>query len=274
MKIKTTFALLFLTSLCFGQIPNPSFENWTGTQPDGWMAYRTNPFSPFIFETINTNAHNGAKAVQSDIVLTGPIYNPSGLFSGNQSSGFYFPITTKPTKLKGWYILQTNGLDTFTVNVTMKKQGAIIGQGEFTSTTTNLNYAQFSANINYTSAVTPDSMKIIISFNHATAGSGHAGSYFILDDLTLDQTIGVEDISNEPTIQFSPNPAQNKITITQNTDQQTNIKLFDLNGAIIHQWQLNNTSQTFDISPLTNGIYWLQFEKDGTSYKEKLVIAH
>jgi len=92
--------------------------------------------------------------------------------------------------------------------------------------------------------------------------------------LNLNTTLEVMDVPTPIQFNISPNPAQNEITITQNTDQQTNIKLLDLNGAMIHQWQLNTTSQTFDISSLTNGIYWLHFEKDGTSYKEKLVIAH
>jgi len=178
MKKIIPFALLFLfaANFSFGQIPNPSFENWTGSQPDGWRAYWNSPFSPYTFETISTNAHNGSKAVKSDIVLTGPIYNPSGLYSASEATGFYFPISSKPTKLKGWYILQTNGLDTFTVNVTMKYQSAVIGQGEFTSTTTNLNYSEFINYINYSSSATPDSMKIVITFNHRDVGSGHAGS--------------------------------------------------------------------------------------------------
>jgi hypothetical protein len=249
--------LLFTANYSFGQIPNPSFENWTGTQPDGWVAYRTNPFSPYIFETISTNAHNGSKAVKSNIVLTGPVYNPSGLLSASEASDYYFPISTKPTKLKGWYILQTNGLDTFTVNVTMKRQGAIIGQGEFTSTTTNLSYSEFITNINYSSTTTPDSMKIFITFNYGKAGSGHEGSYFILDDLSLSQTSGLDENQNTLYVQISPNPATSVIEInTSNTDKIQSFELINSFGKVLKTIQSSILTEPIDISNFENGVYF------------------
>jgi hypothetical protein len=259
MKKIIPFVLLFLftANYSFGQIPNPSFENWTDTQPDGWVAYRTNPFSPYIFETISTNAHNGSKAVKSNIVLTGPVYNPSGLLSASEASDYYFPISTKPTKLKGWYILQTNGLDTFTVNVTMKRQGAIIGQGEFTSTTTNLSYSEFITYINYSSSTTPDSMKIFITFNYGKAGSGHEGSYFIVDDLSLSQTIGLDENQNTLFVQISPNPATSAIEIkTSNTDKIQSFELINSFGQVLKTIQNSALTEPIDISNFENGVYF------------------
>ncbi len=259
MKKIIPFALLFLitANFSFGQIPNPSFENWTGPQPDGWRAYWNSPFSPYTFETISTNAHNGSKAVKSNIVLTGPIYNPSGLLSASEASDYYFPISTKPTKLKGWYILQTNGLDTFTVNVTMKRQGAIIGQGEFTSTTTNLSYSEFITYINYSSSTTPDSMKIFITFNYGKAGSGHEGSYFIIDDLSLSQTIGLDENQNTLFVQISPNPATSAIEIkTSNTDKIQSFELINSFGQVLKTIQNSALTEPIDISNFENGVYY------------------
>ena len=259
MKKIIPFALLFLitANFSFGQIPNPSFENWTGPQPDGWRAYWNSPFSPYTFETISTNAYNGSKAVKSDIVLTGPIYNPSGLYSASEATGFYFPVSTKPTKLKGWYILQTNGLDTFTVNVTMKYQGAVIGQGEFTSNTTNLNYSEFINYINYSSSSTPDSMKIVITFNHRDVGSGHAGSYFIVDDLSLSQTIGLDENQNTLFVQISPNPATSAIEIkTSNTDKIQSFELINSFGQVLKTIQNSALTEPIDISNFENGVYY------------------
>lgn len=275
MKKIIPFVLLFLftANYSFGQIPNPSFENWTGTQPDGWVAYRTNPFSPYIFETISTNAHNGSKAVKSNIVLTGPVYNPSGLLSASESTDYYFPITTKPTKLKGWYILQTNGLDTFTVNVTMKRQGAIIGQGEFTSTTTNLSYSEFITYINYSSSTTPDSMKIFITFNHGKAGSGHEGSYFTLDDLSLSQTSGLDENQYTPFFQISPNPSTSSIEFkTTNADQILSLELINSFGQVLETIQNPSSTENIDVSNYENGVYFYRvFTTDNIIQTGKLI---
>jgi hypothetical protein len=275
MKKIIPFVLLslFTANYSFGQIPNPSFENWTGTQPDGWVAYRTNPFSPFIFETISTNAHNGSIAVKSNIVLTGPVYNPSGLLSASEATDYYFPITTKPTKLKGWYILQTNGLDTFTVNVTMKRQGAIIGQGEFTSTTTNLSYSEFITNINYSNSTTPDSMKIFITFNYGKAGSGHEGSYFILDDLYLSQTSGLDENQSTPFIQFSPNPSTSSIEFkTTNADQILSFELINSFGQVLETIQNPSSTENIDVSNYDNGVYFYRvFTTDNIIQTGKLI---
>ncbi|MFM6994557.1 MAG: T9SS type A sorting domain-containing protein [Sediminibacterium sp.] len=92
--------------------------------------------------------------------------------------------------------------------------------------------------------------------------------------MNLSTTLEVMLLSQPFRISSSPNPAQNEITITQNTAQNTNIKLLDLNGAIINNWQQSVTSQTYDISGLSNGIFWLQFETDGVLQSEKLVVFH
>lgn len=255
--IKLTLLFLLSANFSFGQIPNPSFENWTGPQPDGWRAYWNSPFSPYTFETISTNTHNGSKAVKSDIVLTGPIYNPSGLYSGSEATGFYFPIMSKPTKLKGWYILQTNGLDTFTVNVTMKYQSTVIGQGEFTSNVTNLTYAEFITNINYSSSATPDSMKIVITFNHRKSGSGHEGSYFIVDDLSLSQTSGLDENQHTPFVQISPNPATSSIEIkTSNAEQIQSFQFINSFGEVLKTIQSTDLTEPIDISNFANGVYF------------------
>jgi hypothetical protein len=257
-RILSVALLLFFTATySFGQIPNPGFESWSYQQPDGWRAYNNPPHSPFTFESMTLSAHSGLVGVKSEVVLTGPIYNPSGLYSGSTASNYYFPVTTKPTKLKGWYILQTDGQDIFTVNVTMKAQGAIIGEGEFTSNTTNLSYSQFTTNINYTSAATPDSMKIIITFNHGLAGSGHAGSYFILDDLSTEQTNSIEENQMAPLFTVSPNPAAEFIRLHASKGNQ--IHTFELTnacGQVLRTIQNPSTTDNIDISSFESGVYF------------------
>lgn len=241
----------------FGQIPNPSFETWTGQHPDGWRAYWNPPYSPYTFETTTTNVHNGSIAVKSDIVLTGPYFNPSGLYSASDTTDYYFSITTKPLELKGWFILQTNGLDTFTVNVTMKSSGVIIGQGEFTSFTTNLTYSEFTTNINYSVSAIPDSMKIVVTFNHGTPWSGHSGSYFILDDLYFGLVDGINENHNSQSFQVTPNPVTKDLhIIASNNEQIKSFEIINSFGQVLKTINEPTTNENIEVSNLSNGIYY------------------
>jgi hypothetical protein len=248
--------LIFITNFAFGQIPNPSFETWTGQHPNGWRAYWNPPYSPYTFETQSTSAHAGTVGVKSDIVLTGPYFNPSGLYSASDTTNFYFPITTKPLELKGWFILQTNGLDTFTVNVTMKSAGVVIGQGEFTSFTTNLTYSEFTTNINYSISAIPDSMKIVVTFNHGTPWSGHSGSYFILDDLYFGLVDGINELKKDPSLMIFPNPAYNFISIgVSENNQIKKIEIVNSYGQISDCSELLINKNFLNLTQLANGLY-------------------
>lgn len=252
-----TFGLLTLFNFSFGQIPNPSFENWTGQHPDGWRAYWNPPYSPYTFETTSTTVHNGSIAVKSDIVLTGPYYNPSGLYSANETTDFYFPVSLKPLELKGWFILQTNGLDTLTVNVTMKSSGTIIGQGEFTAFTTNLTYSEFTANINYSVSAIPDSMKIVITFNHGTPWSGHAGSYFILDDLYFGLVDGINENYQNQYFQVAPNPTSETLSITSTNNKNIkSVELVNSFGKVVKIITPLTGYNNIDVKEFSSGIYF------------------
>jgi hypothetical protein len=259
MKKKLLIKIVILSFINFsiGQIPNPSFENWTGMHPDGWRAYWNPPYSPYTFETISSTSHSGSIAVKSDIVLTGPYYNPSGLYSANETTNFYFPVSTKPLELKGWFILQTNGLDTLTVNVTMKSSGTIIGQGEFKAFTTNLTYSEFTVNINYSPSAIPDSMKIVITFNHGTPWSGHAGSYFIIDDLYFGLVDEINENYQDRYIKVFPNPASDalsfKSTINKNIKK---IELINSFGQVIRTITPLTNDFNIDIKDFIEGIYF------------------
>jgi hypothetical protein len=251
-----TIGLIALINLSFGQIPNPSFEIWTEQHPEGWRAYWNSPYSPYTFETISENSHNGSIAVKSDIVLTGPYYNPSGLYSANETTDFYFPVSQKPLELKGWFILQTNGLDTLTVNVTMKSSGTIVGQGEFLTSTTNLTFSEFTANINYSASTIPDSMKIVITFNHGTPWSGHSGSYFIIDDLSFGFVDGVNEIQQDQSIIIAQNTVSETISIKSSRIEKINsVEFFNSFGQTIKIISPVTEFENINVSEFPHGVY-------------------
>lgn len=65
------FLLSGLIEISFAQIPNASFESWTGGKPDNWKAVNVTGYN---FITQVNNAHAGSSAVKS-VVLNMNGYN-------------------------------------------------------------------------------------------------------------------------------------------------------------------------------------------------------
>src|SRR6185436_4315079 len=74
--MKKNFYLLVLIFLfsgflekSFAQIPNPSFESWTGGNPDGWITLNSPPF--FVPVTQSSVVHAGSSACKSEVLSLG-----------------------------------------------------------------------------------------------------------------------------------------------------------------------------------------------------------
>ena len=263
MKIHNTYPLivfLFLTSICISQIPNPSFENWTSNSPDGW--HDINEQGPYDFVTQEANAHDGNSAVRSSTLQTGPVVNYSIFLTSNFSTWVdamygYVSTSVKPYKLRGWYILENDGVDTLVVNIQLKKNGIVIGSGDFETWSATSIYTQFELDINYSSGDMPDSMRIEFDFNHANVTSNTAGRYFIIDDLTLDLTNSISESENTPNnLKVYPNPTNNLLTFQNlNSSNISTIEIYDLTGKLVHSSTPNTSYHHVNIESQESGIY-------------------
>jgi hypothetical protein len=261
-----------------GQIPNQSFENWTGTQPNGWTAMFTQPFSPYNFETQSTLAFQGTKALKSEVLQmpSSTVQIATGVYTGTSSSNYYVPIGPKPTKLYGWYIFQNN-LDSVTFNISVKSAGSVVGTGKFTSITTTSVYTQFTININYTSAAVPDSFRVGLSINGAGpqfTSQGHVGTYFIADNLFFDINVGIHENNLEERISIYPNPANDRLTF-QNIDNKTHlsiIEIFDAKGQLIKKYFINEDLFFLNLNDYNSGLYFAKLtSSDGVASMQKFI---
>lgn len=262
----------------FGQIPNPSFENWSVTQPNGWTAMFTQPYSPYQFETKNNNAYLGLSSLKSEVLLmpASTVQIASGVYTGTPSTNYYVPIGPKPTKLFGWYIFQNN-LDILTFNVSVKSGGNVIGTGVFTSTNTVTAYTQFSINITYTSAAIPDSFSIGLSINYAGpqfTKPGHLGTYFIVDNLSFDINVGLDENYKNDHLKVYPNPANTFLTF-QNLEEAnriSEIEVFDTKGELQKKYLVNEKTFRLDIHDYNSGLFFYKLIfNDGKTVMQKFV---
>src|ERR1035437_5249152 len=99
---KIYLPLSCLLILCFSvtaQIPDGSFESWTGGNPTGWL---TNNDGILLFTSSTSNFHDGTKACNNICLASGDsILAP---YIEND-----FPCACRPTSLHFWYIFNNPG---------------------------------------------------------------------------------------------------------------------------------------------------------------------
>ena len=115
----------------------------------------------------------------------------------------------------------------------------------------------------YCDTLTVDSLGNII-YKGITSG-------FTLQTTTPTILTGMGSAENISSIQLQPNPAQNKITVTGNTEF-SNYLLLNTIGQQINSGSFNNKLNTIDISELSNGVYIIKVtDKNGNSFKQKFI---
>ena len=86
----------------------------------------------------------------------------------------------------------------------------------------------------------------------------------------LNQIVSVENVQNDQDIKFFPNPANNVITIQNNLQDFTDIRLVNSYGQIVD----NVVSNQLNVADLPNGLYFLQFSKGEAVSTQKVIISH
>jgi hypothetical protein len=121
---RLAFSAALLSIIAFGasgQIPNASFESWTGDTLVGWWSNNVSP----LYTTISnsTTAYAGSHAVRGDVVsFYTQVIQPT-LQSGSDARGF--ASTLRPTSFTGYYEFfpAASSGDRFAVNVALYNGG-------------------------------------------------------------------------------------------------------------------------------------------------------
>ena len=281
--------VLFLvtTSTMFGQILNAGFEDWsngpTGS-PDYWLS--TGSVVQWVA------SHSGSSAVKGTVVQNGMFETLPALQAGDGGTGF--SINSQPTALHGYFVFkpasQSFYRDTLTIDVKVWQNDpvngdTVIGAGSFSQDSTLDEYREFVANIAYTSSGTPDKITIAVGIgrhNFATPGS-----YFLLDDLFLEPTVGVQnrkdDIPGTYTLsQNYPNPFNPTTTINFALPHAefTTLAIFDVLGkevARLVNGELtagqHSVSWTAPQAGISSGTYYYQLRSGKHLQSKKLILA-
>ena len=280
MKTKIT-CLLILVASAFSlsaQIPNASFENWTVNEPSNWITY--NSIVAGIVTQI-ADPHAGSKAVKLNVVPFLGNNTGGSLFSGSSAGNTYFPVSSPPAALHGWYKFHPMvATEELTILSLVKDLVSATGVAAGAVSTNTLVYTEFIINYNYISAAVADSAYIFISLSEPD--SVRIGTYAIIDDLSFGAALGVDELSNTNLLEpCSPNPTSQVANIIYRISgsSKVSLELFDVLGNKIKTLldELHQTTGRYkiptDVSDLADGIYFYVLNVNGQPYTQKLVVS-
>ena len=262
-----------VTLTAVSQIPSPGFEDWNDLsgilKPDGWQ---TGAMEECLNVIPSDDAYEGNLSAEL-LVLYDPVMTSN--MSGYMFADGNFPVSERYTALNGYIKGNIIGNDTFSVNVSMWKNGDMIGFGRFKTLESHDNWTAFSVNITYDSGETPD--EGFIAMQLGSIFGGNTGSFYRVDKLELSMT--PSGINDESTVNFKffPNPANKRLHLTFTaTSGVTLVRIIDLTGKTVMEYKTSMQQEVIlPTENLSEGLYFLQtFEENRVTSSKKLIIKH
>ena len=284
MKNVLLLFLIIMPYVMFAQVPNPGFEQWAGTSPDNWFT-SNNPLLPSTITQTN-DSHGGSFAVRGEVKIdaNNQIYVP-GLISGPFGQGF--EISKRYTSVSSYYKFSPVNGDALDIVVWMYKNDNYIGGGIVEVTDATSGYVKVVIPVTYLTEETPDKCAIGLATVYPDGDDPHAGTWFILDDVTLDEGVTAVDgdkdqiLKNDFTLsQNYPNPFNPSTTIEFSLPKSENVSLKIYNsigeevatlidgkametGSHKVQWNAGNVA---------NGVYIYRIEAGNYSISKKMIL--
>ncbi|MBN2367271.1 MAG: T9SS type A sorting domain-containing protein [Calditrichaeota bacterium] len=282
------FAVLFFLNL-YGQIPNAGFEDWIDGNPVGWL---TNNAPPTVVPiTQSATSHSGNSAARGEVVsISSFVLAPSMTSIDPQNSNIGFPVSQRYAQISGWYQFSGTGNSVLLINVFMSYISATdttgVGAGAFISGTNTGSYTQFSAPISYVpGSEIPNVAWITVQISDTVTGLPAIGNFFLIDDLSLEGIVGVEDPAQNPVSgdyqlhQNYPNPFNPSTTISFNLPgvSEVAIVIFNQLGEEVDRIQVGrlgagNHSVEWNAENYPSGIYYYQLQTKNQKMIRKMIL--
>ncbi len=83
--------------------------------------------------------------------------------------------------------------------------------------------------------------------------------------------VGIQSTENEQVIQIFPNPSKDGL-FTLETSQMGQLNIFDAQGKLLIQRQINATQTTLDLQSYGSGVYLLELQLDNSILRRQLIV--
>ena len=289
--MKKFIIILFLlsTKLTFGQINNSGFEVWDTTFTAAYSADLNsifgvpNPYGGIVNPWVSGSEFGISQTTDS--------------YSGNYSLILHTwynyvqewityrdSLSYRPQYLQGYFKYITggvNGLSQGTAKITLTRFNGTsndtiaTGTYQFDSTAS---FTPFQINLNYISALNPDSIDIYIINGNNNCGPDMICNLLYLDNLTLSNSpLGVENLNlSDGVVTVYPNPFSTQTTLqTDKIFKDAILTVYNSFGQLVKQIK-NISGQTITLQRdnLSSGLYFILLIQDSKVITaDKLVIT-
>ena len=272
-------ALIFLTVVNAQEIPNNSFEDWSGGDPVSWQT-SDSPGLDAVSQSSDAYEGNSSAFMQVLDAGQGLVLNPD-LQVTDGSGGIGTPVTQRYSSFGGYYKFIQNGNELFNVQISMQLNGNQIGTAALPFGATD-NWTEFSLPIVYTSGETPDRAQILIwiaPFN----GQSVVGTNGFVDYVMFGAPTDVEQINGLPEDyslkQNYPNPFNPSTNIEYSIPSESfvELKVYDVLGnevasLVNEQQQAGVYSADFNADNLPSGMYFARITANEFTQVVKMIL--
>ena len=124
--------------------------------------------------------------------------------------------------------------------------------------------------VNLTSLGSVDSLIFTLSSSDVGQFGMNTPAFFCMDNFN-DQTVNVNELTENNNVIFYPNPTTNLLTVTSDV-MLNSIELVDITGkTFLVENNLNDKNYTIDLSAFANGIYFVKYTTENQTAIKKVI---
>jgi hypothetical protein len=175
------------------------------------------------------------------------------------------PFTFRPSALKGWKKCLPESGDTAAIEIKLKKNGVVIGNGIERMSSRDADWKEFNVPVNYTSDDAPDTIIVIFSASGAYDFTnietlmdckGKRNSTLLLDDIELEYLNGIKEmLAPEMKLNIYPNPSTELVNIQMANPMQGTVIIYDYLTRKVGEYPICGTQIKVDIRDYAVGSY-------------------
>ena len=279
-QLKFILLAVIFSTTAFAQIPNASFEDWSGNTPAGWLAGNS---ESYIFVTPSSNSHSGSSSARLETKTFSGVLIQAIVSAGSDGSGF--PVSERYGQVSLYYKFhKTVSSAELIISVGFKKGEDGIGAGVVSLHYEKNEYTPITVPVHYINNEVPDIAVITIMVTDENMSTAANGSYAEIDDISFDPLVtGVKDESASPKSysleQNFPNPFNPSTTIKYSVAEtgNTTIKVYNILGSEIATLlnevkQPGNYELNFNAAELPSGTYFYSIESNNFRQVKKMIL--
>lgn len=278
MKTSLLFtAFTVFTLRVFAQVPNGGFENWTAGQPDSWTALSIgvgpNTVTPHSPGYAGTYGAKGNAINVSGTTIGAILTSTDALNQG-------FPVSQNWGVLNFYYQSNLSAQSAFVAIISMEDAtNTSIGAGGNTYPVSASSWTYATIPVLYNPGTAAE---CIITFALSNTGTLPLTDYFIVDEVTLSASVGLNENSGNAFLieNVSPNPATDHLSVYYSVPVQTNLEIIlaDISGRTVKNIRIENETSgkhkyIMDVNDVNSGSYLLTLLSDKGIHSQKIQIV-